>query len=239
MRSRIRHETLGAIFDLVYLALMTNLLLVLGCLPLVVAAADHRPGPLLAAAGAGRAAVRARGLRGASRCCPAYTRRAVDRGAAHLRAGLAGRRAGRAIALGALTSGCSWCSAWTSAPRGAARSAPWPSRCWSSLIVLVVATALLALVLLAERPAARLRDAAARLPVPGGAALVPHRRCRWSCSRCSQTLLASRPAIALGLAAAPLLYVVWANSRFTPRAARSSPPADPPRPRPTRENNIR
>ena len=34
-----------------------------------------------------------------------------------------------------------------------------------------------------------------------------------------QTILASRPAIALGLAAAPLLYVVWANSRFTLRAA--------------------
>lgn len=34
-----------------------------------------------------------------------------------------------------------------------------------------------------------------------------------------QTLFAARPAIALGLAAAPLLYVVWANSRFALRAA--------------------
>ena len=34
-----------------------------------------------------------------------------------------------------------------------------------------------------------------------------------------EALLATRPAIALGLAAAPLLYVVWANSRYTLRVA--------------------
>jgi len=28
------------------------------------------------------------------------------------------------------------------------------------------------------------------------------------------TLIAARPALGLGLAAAPLLYVVWANSRY-------------------------
>ncbi|MFC7480076.1 hypothetical protein ACFQX7_08600 [Luedemannella flava] len=34
---RVRHDTLHAIFDGVYVALMSNLLLVLGCLPLVAA----------------------------------------------------------------------------------------------------------------------------------------------------------------------------------------------------------
>ncbi len=48
---RIRHETLGTIFDVVYLALMSNLLLVIGCLPLVVglvATDPARSWPLLA-----------------------------------------------------------------------------------------------------------------------------------------------------------------------------------------------
>jgi hypothetical protein len=43
-----------------------------------------------------------------------------------------------------------------------------------------------------------------------------------------EALLATRPAIALGLAAAPLLYVVWAGSRFSLNAVLL-----PPRP-PTR-----
>jgi hypothetical protein len=30
-----------------------------------------------------------------------------------------------------------------------------------------------------------------------------------------EALLAARPAIAIGVAASPLLYIVWANSRFT------------------------
>jgi hypothetical protein len=32
-------------------------------------------------------------------------------------------------------------------------------------------------------------------------------------------VVAAKPAIGLGLVAAPLLYVVWANSRFTLRTA--------------------
>ncbi|MGX7672406.1 hypothetical protein [Plantactinospora sp. DSM 117369] len=40
----------------------------------------------------------------------------------------------------------------------------------------------------------------------------------------------ARPAIALGLAAAtPLLYVVWANSRFSLRAALDPPTTAPQR----------
>jgi len=77
---------------------------------------------------------------------------------------------------------------------------------------------MLALVVLAERPGARVRDAgrvsvylAVRhwyLTLPSLAVLAV-----------LEALLATRPAIALGLAAAPLLYVVWANSRFTLRSA--------------------
>lgn len=87
-----------------------------------------------------------------------------------------------------------------------------------TLMVLVVATGLHVLVALAERPTARLRDLL---------------RCsvylairRWYLTMVSLAVLgllaalfASRPALAVGLAASPLLYVVWANSRFSLRPA--------------------
>jgi ABC-type transport system involved in multi-copper enzyme maturation permease subunit len=80
--------------------------------------------------------------------------------------------------------------------------------------ILVGSASLLALVTIAERPTVRLRDALR-------ACLYLAVR-RWYLTFGSlavlgllETLLANRPAIALGLAAAPLLYVVWANSRFT------------------------
>jgi uncharacterized membrane protein YesL len=85
-------------------------------------------------------------------------------------------------------------------------------------MVLITATSLLALVVIAERPAVRLRDALR-------ACLYLALR-RWYLTAFSlailallEALVASRPAIALGLAAAPLLYVVWANSRYTLREA--------------------
>ncbi len=90
-------------------------------------------------------------------------------------------------------------------------------------MTLIVATSLLALVVLAERPAVRLRDA--------GRVCVYLAVRRWYLTVASlivlallEALLVSSPAIALGLAAAPLLYVVWANSRFTLNAALGSAP---------------
>jgi hypothetical protein len=87
-----------------------------------------------------------------------------------------------------------------------------------TLVVLAVSIALLALVALAERPTARLRD------VVRVSAYLAVRR--WYLTVTSLivlavlvTLLASHPALALGLAASPLLYVVWANSRFSLRVA--------------------
>jgi hypothetical protein len=81
-------------------------------------------------------------------------------------------------------------------------------------MTLIVITTLLVLVVLAEHPGTRLRDAAR-------AALYLGVR-RWYLSLFSllalvlfEALLAARPAIAIGVVASPLLYVVWANSRFT------------------------
>jgi hypothetical protein len=71
---------------------------------------------------------------------------------------------------------------------------------------------------LAERPAVRLRDALR-------ASLYLAVR-RWYLTALSLVVLvllvqvvATRPAIGLGLVASPLLYVVWANSRFSLRPA--------------------
>jgi uncharacterized membrane protein YesL len=124
----------------------------------------------------------------------------------------------RATALGALTSaalvvfGVDARAAWGH-PIGAA-AIPM----LITAMVLITATSLLALVVIAERPAVRLRDALR-------ACLYLSLR-RWYLTAFSlavlallEALVASRPAIAFGLAAAPLLYVVWANSRFTLREA--------------------
>ena len=82
-----------------------------------------------------------------------------------------------------------------------------------TLAVLVVSTATLALVGVVERPRARVRDL-----LRAGLYLAVR---RWYLTAVSLfvlgllvALVAARPAVGLGLAAAPLLYVVWANSRY-------------------------
>lgn len=91
-----------------------------------------------------------------------------------------------------------------------------------TLAVLCAVTGLYALVLLAARPDARLRDL-----LRVGLFLSVR---RWYLTALSAvvvglglTFLAAKPALALGLAAAPLLYVVWANTRFAARPALGEP----------------
>lgn len=213
---RIRHETFGAVFDMAYAALMANLLLVVGCLPVVVGLLVTDPArswPLLALV----APVCAPGVCAAFAVFAAVTaERSAPVLATFARAWRASLR--RATALGALATaalvvfGVDIRAAW-GRPVGAVAIPV-----LVTAMVLTVSTALLALVVLAERPAARLRDALR-------ACLYLAVR-RWYLTVVSlavlallEALLARRPAIALGLAAAPLLYVVWANSRFTLRAA--------------------
>ncbi len=97
----------------------------------------------------------------------------------------------------------------------------------AGLAILVAATLLLALVVVAERPAVRLRETLrASLYLA-----VRH----WYLTAASlavlavlEMLLTTRPAVALGLAAAPLLYVVWANSRYSLRTALGPQPMTAP-----------
>jgi uncharacterized membrane protein YesL len=213
---RIKHETLGAVFDMVYVALMTNLLLVISCLPLVAGVLVTDPArswPLLALV----APLCAPGVCAAFAVLSAFS---GERSNAVVRTFATAWRASlrRAATLGALATaalvilGVDARAAWGH-PVGAAAIPV-----LVTAMILVAATSLLALVVIAERPAVRLRDALR-------ACLYLALR-RWYLTAFSmavlallETLVATRPAIAFGLAAAPLLYLVWANSRFTLREA--------------------
>jgi uncharacterized membrane protein YesL len=216
MIMRIRHEHFTAVTELVYTALMTNLLLVAGGLPLVAGLLTTDPArswPLLALV--------------APLCAPAVCAAfavlsafSAHRSTTVVRTFWRAWRASfrRAAALGALATGLL-------VVLGVDIRAAWGRPVGAVAIpvlavgmVLVVAASLLALVVIAERPRVRLRDALR-------ACLYLAVR-YWYLTLLSlavlallQSLLANRPAIALGLAVSPLLYVIWANSRFTLRAA--------------------
>lgn len=224
---RIRHETFQGVFDLVYVGLLTNLLLAVGCLPLVAGLLVTDPArswPLLALV----APVCAPALCDTFGVLSAYS---AERSTAVLRTF---GRVWRATALRAIAVGALACAALV--VLGVDAAAAWGRPLGAAAIpvlvvamVLVASTALLAVVVLAERPVVRLRDALR-------ACLYLAVR-RWYLTAASlavlallEALLAARPAVALGLAASPLLYVVWANSRYTLRdalgpAVRSASPA--------------
>ena len=224
---RLRHETLTTIFDVVYLVLMSNLLLVIGCLPVVVGLVMTDPArswPLLAIV----APPCTPGLCAVFAVFAAY---GADRSTAVIATFVRAWRASlrRACALGAATTG-------VLVVLGVDVRAAWGKPVGAIAIpmltvagVLVASTFLLAVVALAERPRARLRDVART----GLYLALRH----WYLTALSfvvlvflETLLASRPALALGVASAPLLYVVWANSRFSLRSV-----LGPGNLRPTRE----
>jgi uncharacterized membrane protein YesL len=217
---RLRHDTISAAFDGVHVALVSNMLLAVGALPLVLLAFTTeaaRSWPLYALA----APLCAPGLCGVFAVMSAYS------------AGQAGTplrtfaRTWRATARPAML----WAAAATAllVVLGVDARFLWGHRAGAlalpvlaMLAVLVTATALLGLVTIAERPAAPLRDVAR-------ACLYLAVR-RWYVTAASLLVLAllaqlvtARPALGLGLAAAPLLYVVWGNSRFSLRAALDSP----------------
>jgi len=211
-RPRVRYETFSAVFDLVYLALTLNLLLVIGCLPLVLGLLMTDPArswPVLALV--------------APLCAPSLcaaftvlawftTERSTAVFSTYARAWRASFR--RATAFGAVATGTLVVlavdarAAW-GRPVGAV-----VIPILSMAVFLVLSSSLLVLVVIAERPTVRLRDALR--------ACVYLAVRRWYLTLLSlavlgllETLMASRPAIALGLASTPMLYVVWANSRFT------------------------
>lgn len=215
---RMRPDTFLTVTSTVYAALLSNLLLVFGCAPLVLGVVVTDPArswPLLAlVAPAGAPAVvgvfavlASFGQAGLS------SRDVLATFGRTWRASL--RRATAVAALATLALvvlGVDLAWAW-GRPIGAAAIPV-----LVMLMVLVVATTLLALVVLAERPAMRLAD------VLRAALFLAVRR--WYLTAVSLGVLlllvqivAARPAVGFGLVASPLLYVVWAGSRYSLRPA--------------------
>lgn len=211
---RISHDTYATVFSVVCLGLVGNLLLALGALPFLAVLLTADPAvswPLLALLSpfAATSAAALFGVFAAYSADPSVglvrTYRAAY-AATWRRAGALGAAgAGALVVLGV---DVRW--AWGGPVAVAAIPA------LAVLAVLVVATCLLGLAAIAEVPAARLRD------VVRAAAFLSVRR--WYLTAVSLVslgvlvaFLAARPALAIGLAAAPLLYVAWANSRYSLR----------------------
>jgi len=208
---RVSHSTYNQVFGTAYVALMTNFMLVVACLPFVIgliATDPMRSWPILALV--------------APLCAPAlcaafsvFAAFSADRTTAVVRTFVVGwwSTARRALTVGVAVTGAL-------VVLGVDVRAVWESRLgavaipvFAILAVLVVATGMLALVAVTERPRARVPDLLR-------AALYLGVR-RWYLTVFSllvlgllSALVAARPALGLGLGAAPLLYVVWANSRY-------------------------
>jgi uncharacterized membrane protein YesL len=200
----------GRIFEAAYVALLTNLLLAIACAPLVLVVLTTDPGrtwPLLVLfaplGGPALVAVFAVLRAGFSSGDVVGVFWNAWRGSAR-RALTAGALATVALLVLGVD------AAWLAGRTAGAVLLP----VIAVVMTLIVITTVLTLVALAERPGARLRDIA-RTGVYLGLR-------RWYLSLFSlvvlvlfEVLLAARPAIAIGVAASPLLYIVWANSRFT------------------------
>lgn len=215
-RLLIGPETYELVFGTVYTGLMTNLLLAVACLPLVVLlvatdlaatwplAALTAPllGPALIAAFSVFAAFSADGSTTVVRTFAGAWRR-------HLRRGLAlGALAAGAVVVAVVDVAFFW------GRTAGAVAIP----VLVTLGVVAVLTGLLALAAVPEMPDARLRDVLL-------AALVLGVR-RWYLSAGALvvlallvSLVATRPAVGLGFAAAPLLFAAWGVARYILRPA--------------------
>ena len=221
---RMRPEVFMAATGMIYAALLSNLLLVVGCAPLVVGLLVTDPArswpllalvtPLCGPALVGVFAVMAASGRTSGPIAVLRTFASAWRASFR-----------RAFALGALATMAvvvlSVDIAWAWGRTIGAAAIP----VLATLIVLAIATALHTLVVLAERPTARLRDAAR--------ASVYLAVRRWYFTGVSLVVLvllvqvvAQKPALGLGILATPLLYVVWAGSRYSLRPALALPGGD-------------
>lgn len=210
---RLSHETYSLVFHVVFLGLMTNVLLALGCLPAVVLLMTTDPAeswPLLAIT---------LPLTAPAVAAAFTVFREHDRGGLGvLAAFLAGARAtGRkALAVGVLAGAVLTVLLADVRVLAGTDLGVVLVPLLLLLAVLTLTSTLLSLAGIAEVPQARLRDVL-------GAALVLGVR-RWHLSAVSLLVLAlqvalftTSPALAIGITASAALYLVWANARFTLR----------------------
>jgi uncharacterized membrane protein YesL len=216
-RPLIGPDTYEMVFGTVYTGLMTNVLLAVACLPLVVLVAATDPGvtwPYLALAapllGPALAAAFAVFAAFSSDGSTAVVRTFVSAWRRHLRRGLA---------IGALATGAVVVVAVDVVFFWGRTVGAVVIPVLVTLAVGTVLTAVLALAAVPDLPGARLRD------VLLGALVLGARR--WYLSAGALLVLgllvsvvAARPVVGVGFAAAPLLYAVWGICRYTLRPAR-------------------
>jgi uncharacterized membrane protein YesL len=209
----IGHGTYAMIAGVVYLALITNVLLVLSCLPLVLLLITTDPAkswPLLAAA----APFCAPGISAAFATFREHGRNGVTPARAFLAGWLATWR--RAFSLGLIITAVVVVLIvdvrFFSDTTAGVAVVP----VLGVLTVMVIAIGLVSLVALADAPGARLID------VIRASIYLSVRR--WYLTVVSLLVIATQvalfaamPALALGLTATPALYFAWANSRYTLR----------------------
>ena len=221
---RISHDTYQLVFAVAYLGLMTNAMLVVACLPpiaLLVLTDPARTWPLIAAL--------------SPLVAPALTaaftvfRRYSEEGSVEVvrgfwRAWWATAR--RSLLLGVVAAIFLVVLLVDLQVMAASEQAALVVPLLTVLTVLVIVTLLTSLIALVEVPDATLRQ------IVRVSAVLGLRR--WYLSVVSLVVLGSlagffvvKPALALGLAAAPLLYVVWANGRYTLKPAIVDEAAEP------------
>lgn len=214
--ARFTHDNYALVFGVAYLGLMTNALLVLSCLPIVVLllATDPADTWLLLAVVSPL---------GAPALTAAFTvfRRYSDDGSVDVfrgfwRAWWATAR--RALPLGLLAGAVLVVAVLDIRVLATTEYAALAVPPLAVLALLVVALVPIALAAIAEAPATRLREVVVIAAVLGLR--------RWYLTVVSLVVVSSlaaffvvKPALALGLAAAPLLYAVWANARYTLKPA--------------------
>ncbi|MFT3888759.1 MAG: hypothetical protein QM713_11435 [Arachnia sp.] len=213
---RISHDNYTLVFGVAYLGLMTNALLVVSCLPLVLLLVGTDPAetwPLLAVLSPLAAPAVAAAFD--------VFRRHADEGSTDVfrgfwRAWWATAR--RALPLGAAAAALLVVAVLDIRFLGTTEYAALAVPPLAVVLLLVVAVLPVALAAVAESPGSSVREIVVVSAVLGLR--------RWYLSALSLVILASlaaffvvKPALALGLAAAPLLYAVWANARYTLKPA--------------------
>lgn len=209
-------ETYETVIGIAYTGLATNLMLVVACLPVLVLLMTTDPAsswpalalvaPLVAPAVVAAFAVFAAFSADGSTTVLRTFWRAWAR---HLR---------RSLAIGALTSAAVVVLAVDVAAVWGSRMGAVAIPVFATFLALALAAAVMALAAVPELPGARLRDL---LRVSLFVAVR-----RWYLSAAALALLAllagavvTRPAIGLGVTAAPLLFALWGGHRFALRSA--------------------
>lgn len=210
---RISHDAWATILGVVYLALMTNFLVLVTASPLVILLITTDPmlsWPLLAVA----VPVAAPAFTGAFAAFREFGRGEQQVVRAFFRGWMATWR--KAMLIGAAAAACLVVLLVDVRAVAASPASVVVVPVLALLTVVAIATALVSLVALVEAPKARLRDILK-------AALYLSVR-RWYLTALSFVVLGvqfalftTMPAIAIGLTCAAALYVVWANCRYTLR----------------------